>query len=172
MNWLFFVSIVLFVFAIGGNVYQKKQSSKNAADGVEPINPKKDGPLPYTKKELMNSSEKAMYDSLKTFTDSKGYIIFAKVRLEDFVSVNVKEFKELQRYRGYIKSRHVDFLICDGKKNVLMAIEVDGKSHNAKKAQETDEFKNKVFKTIGIPLYRIEVGTNYNEELEKIFWEI
>ena len=153
------------------NILQKKNSGKELNEsGLN--NPKKDGPLPYSKKEIMNSSEKAMYEVLKTYTNPKGYIIFSKIRLEDLVNVNVKEYKELQRYRGYIKSRHVDFVVCDGKMNVKLAIEVDGKSHNAKKVQETDEFKNRVFNTIGIPLYRIEVGTNYSAKLEKIFEEM
>lgn len=66
----------------------------------------------------------------------------------------------------------MDFVVCDNKKNVVMAIEVDGKSHNSKNAQDNDQFKNRVFETIGIPLHRIVVGTNYAEQLEKIFWEI
>ena len=170
---LFYIAIIaLLVVSVAGNIFQKKNSTKSASDESEPSVSKKDGPLPYSKREFMNSSEKAMYDALKSFTDSKGYIIFAKVRLEDLVNVNVKEYKELQRYRGYIKSRHVDFVVCDNKKNVVMAIEVDGKSHNSKNAQDNDQFKNRVFETIGIPLHRIVVGTNYAEQLEKIFWEI
>lgn len=172
MEILYIVIIALLVISIAGNIFQKNKSTKNKQDETEPSNLKKDGPLPYAKKELMNNSEKAMYDVLKSFTEEKGYIIFAKVRLEDLVSVNVKEYKEIQRYRGYIKSRHVDFVICDSKKNVLMALEVDGKSHNSKNAQEIDQFKNRVFETIGIPLHRIAVGTNYAEQLGKIFAEM
>ena len=170
---LFYIGIIaLLIVSVAGNIFLQRKAAKSSADDGETYLSKKDGTLPYSKKEFMNSSEKAMYDALKPFTDSKEYIIFAKVRLEDLVNVNVKEYKELQRYRGYIKSRHVDFVVCDNKKNVLMAFEVDGKSHTTKSAQENDKFKNRVFETIGVPLHRIAVGTNYAQKLEQIFWEM
>lgn len=71
------------------NILQKKNSGKELNEsGLN--NPKKDGPLPYSKKEIMNSSEKAMYEVLKTYTNPKGYIIFSKIRLEDLVNVNAR----------------------------------------------------------------------------------
>ena len=43
------------------------------------------------------------------------------------------------------------------------------KTHNTEKAKSTDEFKNKLFDTINIKLYRIKVGDNYENEIKKIF---
>ena len=62
-----------------------------------------------------------------------------KVRLEDFIYVTNKQ--ELYKYRGYIKSRHIDFLICDNDLHIKFAIELDDKTHNTEKAKSTDEFK-------------------------------
>lgn len=170
---IFYIGIIaLLVVSIAGNIIQKSNSTKSTSEEDKPVNPKTEGPLPYKKRELFNKSEKAMYDVLRSFTDSKGYIIFTKIRLEDLMSVNTENKKEINKFRGYIKSRHVDFVVCDGNKNVIMAIEVDGSSHNNKNAQENDLFKDRAFKTIGVPLYRIKVGSKYSEELEKIFWEM
>ncbi|MDE7211838.1 MAG: DUF2726 domain-containing protein, partial [Lachnospiraceae bacterium] len=34
------------------------------------------------------------------------------------------------KYRGYIKSRHVDFLICDSALHILAALELNDPSHS------------------------------------------
>ena len=68
------------------------------------------------------------------------------------------------KYRGYIKSRHVDFLICDNKLNIIMGIELDDNSHNKESAKKTDEFKNKLFETINIPLERVKVSSGDYEQ--------
>ena len=53
--------------------------------------------------------------------------------------------------------------------HIKFAIELDDKTHNTEKAKSTDEFKNKLFDTINIKLYRIKVGDNYENEIKKIF---
>ena len=66
---------------------------------------------PYKQKYLLTKNEYKFYKTLKTICDQKQIIICPKVRLEDFIEV--KENENKQKYRGYIKSRHVDFLLCD-----------------------------------------------------------
>jgi hypothetical protein len=86
--------------------------------------------------------------------------------MEDFLSVTVKQ--NYTKYRGYIKSRHIDFLLCDRSLHVLCGIELDDKSHDTAKAQKNDNFKNKVFEQIKLPLFRIRTTSNYQTELEKL----
>ena len=105
--------------------------------------------------------------NLRKFTDEKQYIICPKVRLEDFIDVTNKQ--ELYKYRGYIKSRHIDFLICDNKLHIKFGVELDDKTHNSNKAKNTDEFKNKLFDTIQIKLYRININDNYEDKIKQIF---
>lgn len=125
---------------------------------------------PYKSKLLLTKTEYAFFKELKKITDEKQYMICPKVRLEDFIEVTNKS--ELLKYRGYIKSRHIDFLICDKNLHILFAIELDDYTHNTDKAKETDEFKNKLFDKIGIKLYRIRVNNNYTETIENIFKNI
>ena len=90
------------------------------------------------------------------------------MRLEDFIDVTAEE---KMKYRGYIKSRHIDFLICDSKLRIFAAIELDDTSHKTSKAQSADAFKNELYRAIGLPLYRIKTNENYNEKVETIIQE-
>ena len=122
---------------------------------------------PYKQKYLLTKTEYKFYKTLKPLCDQNQIIICPKVRLEDFIEVTTKDNK--QKYRGYIKSRHIDFLLCDTNLYIKAAIELDDKSHNTTKAQETDELKNNIFKAINIPLYRINViEQDYETKLKEI----
>lgn len=126
--------------------------------------------LPYEKKMLLTKTEYGFWKCLKQKCDEKGFIICPKVRMEDFLSVTVKDKKQLMKYRGYIKSRHIDFMICDSALHILAGLELDDRSHNSANAQKTDMFKNQVFTVIGLPLFRVIIGgENYETQLNRIF---
>ncbi len=126
---------------------------------------------PYKKKYLLTKTEYAFYRILKKKCDEAHLLICPKVRLEDYIQVDAKE--NIQRYRGYIKSRHVDFLLCDDKLNILGAIELDDKSHNSQKQMENDKFKDKLFEAVKLPLFRVLVAEkDYSEKIQQIIEEI
>lgn len=126
--------------------------------------------LPYEKKMLLTKTEYGFWKCLKQKCDEKGFIICPKVRMEDFLSVTVKDKKQLMKYRGYIKSRHIDFMICDSALHILAGLELDDRSHNSANAQKTDLFKNQVFTVIGLPLFRVIIGgESYETQLTRIF---
>ena len=121
---------------------------------------------PYAQKHLLTRTEYNFYKSIREYADKNSLLICPKVRMEDFVQVTDKE--NTYKYRGYIKSRHIDFLICDDSLYLLCGIELDDKSHNSQKAQTTDNFKDNVFNAIGIPLHRVKVSNNYDADIERI----
>lgn len=124
---------------------------------------------PYYKRELLTQTEYNFYLTLKEECNKRNFLICPKVRMEDFLEV--KPNFDKMKYRGYIKSRHIDFMICNQNMNILCGIELDDKSHYSQKAQEVDNFKNQVFRDVGIPLYRIVVGHgSYREQLEAAFY--
>ena len=125
---------------------------------------------PYKKKYLLTKSEYFFYNELLNRIQYYNIVICPKVRLEDFIDVTDKQHK--QKYRGYIKSRHVDFLLCDNKLNIIGAVELDDPSHESSKAQKTDEFKNNVYKTIGINLYRITYKDDYALQINNMLKEL
>lgn len=90
--------------------------------------------------------------------------------MEDFLRVTDPE--QQAKYRGYIKSRHIDFMLCDKDLYLLAGLELDDASHNDPAAKKTDAFKNSVFQQIGLPLYRISVGKNYNKAIDQLIKDL
>lgn len=157
------IIILLLIFALATAIEQLTKKADN--DNIK-INE-----YPYKQKYLLTKTEYKFYKTLKTICDKQQIIICPKVRLEDFVEVISKDNK--QKYRGYIKSRHIDFLLCDTNLYIKVAIELDDKTHNTNKAQKTDELKNNIFKTINIPLYRIKVSEqDYETKINEIIKSI
>lgn len=153
------IILIIAIFAIYFTM-KKKANNNHTNDKTLEV-------YPYKKKTLLTKTEYSFYNSLKLLCDNANLIICPKVRMEDFLEVTDKQ--QLSKYRGYIKSRHVDFIICDNQLHILAAIELDDKSHNSEKAKKTDEFKNQVFKTINVPLYRIKVSSGtYNDQITKM----
>lgn len=124
----------------------------------------------YRKKErIMNESEQALFINLQKVLGDK-YIILSKVRIEDFVEVENRLGKSKRvSSRNRIKSKHIDFLICDqATTKPLLAIELDGKSHNNLKRQERDRFVNELYRAIDLPVEHINVGGNFLELAQEL----
>ena len=158
------IIILCFVWAIFSLIGQNKKKNKY----VPPKISTNEFYLPYRKKLLLTKTEYYFYKQLKIQCDLNDILICPKIRLEDLAEVTTKQ--DYMRYRGYIKSRHVDFILCDNNLNILCAIELDDNSHNNIDRMQVDNFKNNFFRTIGIPLYRIKTYTNYNDQIAVIIY--
>ncbi|MFQ7188247.1 MAG: DUF2726 domain-containing protein [Lachnospira eligens] len=163
-TWIILIIILIVVNSLLNNKTTAKKINKIKKES-EDINTNINN-FPYKAKLLLTKSEYTFFKTLQKILDNDKYIICPKVRLEDFIDVTDKQ--EIFKYRGYIKSRHVDFLICDNNLHILFAIELDDKTHNSEKAKNTDEFKNKLFEKIGIKLYRIKTEDNYEISINNI----
>ncbi len=120
---------------------------------------------------VMSKSELALYRVvLKHF--SNDHIVTTKVRLADFIRVKSHTNKGSTSKTALfsrISQKHADFLICDIKTaQPLLWIELDDKSHNTKRAKQSDDFKNKLAASVAIPLVRIKTGEDYNLAMENI----
>lgn len=174
MEAIIIVGILIIVCAIAGKIITTLGAKKNTPMQNIGQQPGSIGNgssiLPYEKKMLLTKTEYGFWKCLKQKCDEKGFIICPKVRMEDFLSVTVKDKKQLMKYRGYIKSRHIDFMICDSALHILAGLELDDRSHNSASAQKTDLFKNQVFTVIGLPLFRVIIGgESYETQLNRIF---
>lgn len=156
---IYSIFIVVIIFFIVVRINEKKEI---------PIRPKEIIPenaneyYPYSKKFLLTKTEYYFYRILKEKCDKNNLLICPKVRMEDFINVDDKQ--NINKYRGYIKSRHIDFIICNKDLYILAGLELDDPSHNNFYAQKTDIFKNNVFAKIGIPLYRIPAEPKMYEQ--------
>lgn len=120
---------------------------------------------------FVNGSELAFFHSLRTVLP-QGYHLHSKVRLEDIVHVRSR-FTGQARWalRGRVKSRHVDYLITDGKGVPRAAIELDGSSHN-KDSLNADILKDGIFEAVGLPLIRVRTGSDYAKAAQRILSQI
>ncbi len=156
MTWIIVLFLFFIAIAILKSFIKKKELTVKLAS--------------YQKKErVMNESEQALFINLKKSLGDE-YVVLSKVRIEDFVEVKWgMENRERWGLRSRIKSRHVDFLICDrANTKPLFAIELDGKSHNSPSRQERDHFVDELYKAIELPIEHIHVGGNFLELAEKI----
>jgi len=82
----------------------------------------------YAPSWLFSMNEKYFYRQLKPFADSRGLTIFAEVRLLDLVHP-LDHLKNKRYFLNKIKSKHVDFVLCDDKLIAKFIIELDDNSH-------------------------------------------
>lgn len=160
----FLLCVILLVLYIAIDKAAQDKKRKKQENNNNTSNPnEKITNYPYRKKYLLTKTEYSFYNALRKHCDQYGVHICPKVRLEDIAEVTDKQ--NLNKYRGYIKSRHVDFIITDNKLNVLAGIELDDTSHNNYKAIKSDNFKNGLFNAINIPLFRIKVSSYYENDI-------
>ena len=92
----------------------------------------------------------------------KGFHLHGKVRLEDIIRVKREVNPKLRwNLRGRVKSRHIDYLITNKAGKPILAIELDGNSHDTSSAKVTDQVKTALFEAANIPLRRVRVGQNF-----------
>lgn len=126
--------------------------------------------MPFAKGNLLTKTEHEFFIILVREALKRRLLVCPKVRLEDIIYVTEKKFRD--NYRGYIKSRHVDFVLIDKACNTVAAIELDDPSHETENAAKTDQFKNELFSKVGIPLIRIFAGSDYIEDINYAFDEL
>ncbi|MCW3110922.1 MAG: hypothetical protein JWQ09_5428 [Segetibacter sp.] len=111
----------------------------------------------------MSRSEAAFFFELEKQLPS-GYYIFPKMRVADMLDIpNGHSYYKL---RNRALPKHIDFLICDHYFKPLVAIEINGTSHNNPYQQGSDRVKNEMFKDSGLRLETINVGTDFTHSIE------
>ena len=127
--------------------------------------------FPYKATYVLSKGELVFYNTLKPVCDKYGYIVCPKVGLKDFIIVTKK--RDYIKWFRKISQKHVDFLICDKKLRPVLAIELDDKSHELKKAKKNDEFKNELYKHINLPLIRVKAAQYYRyQDIDSIISRI
>lgn len=119
--------------------------------------------FPYQKRDqFLTAAERSFYGLLKELADTNGWDLFAKVRLEDLVEVK-KGTDKLQAHRNRIKSRHIDFLICDSQTvSPIIAIELNDATHARSDRQQRDIFVSGTLEAAGLPLLVIPAQRGYD----------
>ena len=128
------------------------------------------GRLPYqlqpalftpAERSFLGALEQALGDELR---------LFGKVRVADVVKVEgVRDRSARQRAFNRISAKHFDFLLCrPDDLAVVAAVELDDRSHGARKRRKRDDFLREVCGAAGLPLLNITARRSYSvEELRR-----
>lgn len=115
----------------------------------------------YGRKYLLSRGEHAFYRTLRSVLGEKADVM-CHVKMADVIKVR-SETKDFYRYFGRTKARHLDFVVVKpGSLEIIMAIELDDKSHKSEKAIEADKFKDDAFAAAKIPLLRVKAKKEYD----------
>ncbi len=127
--------------------------------------------LPYlTRASLFNRSEAAFFLELKKQLP-EGLYVFPKVRMIDFLEIDHAANRN-PSWLHKIWAKHVDFLICDRDFKPVLAIEVNGSSHNSIQRIQRDVFVQTVYTAANLPLEIVNVGTEFSGAIRPIVTKI
>lgn len=115
---------------------------------------------------LVTAGERAAWDLLRRLTPQWVHAICPKVRLEDIVAAQ-GEGRERLRLRGYVKSRHVDFLLVDSDWRPCLVVEIDGSSHRRPDRRERDELVDRALGAAKVPVIRLRHGERWESVLSE-----
>ena len=111
---------------------------------------------------LLSPAESAFYLTLQQTPFTMYKLIFVKVRVADVLTCPEKD---RQVAFNRISQKHIDFIVCDAQFKVLLAIELDDRSHLMEKRIRADQSKNEALGSAGIPLVRVKVQSGYNTHM-------
>lgn len=118
---------------------------------------------PYVRqpKGLLSKGEFSFFRVLQQACGDR-YVVCPKIRLGDLLTVK-KGTEKWQSYFNKIKSKHIDYVLCDPQTmHVVAAVELDDASHNSEKARQRDEVKDKACQAAGLPLVRFKAKRSYD----------
>lgn len=120
-------------------------------------------PAYQSRKSLVTPTERNFLNALDKVANGQ-FRVFSKVRMEDIiVAPKGLPRKRHSAMRGRVKSRHIDFVLCDPKTlEFRVCVELDDRSHERKETRKRDAFVNKAFAGAGIPLLRIPARRYYD----------
>jgi len=112
------------------------------------------------KRYFFTRSERALFESLQDVLP-EGHWVFPKVRLADLVDIDAKRGEYMSAF-GRVSQKHLDFVVFDNDLNLRVVVELDGKSHQRARQQESDRAKEQVLAAIGLELIRFKVGHKWD----------
>jgi hypothetical protein len=114
---------------------------------------------PYFRKRfLLSKPEKYFYNILREVFGS--YTILPKVRMADLVEANRRHPKWQSNF-NQICSKHIDFIICDAWLCPLLALELDGSSHQRTDRQKRDALVDRILANVSLEIVHVPRQKRY-----------
>ena len=160
-NIILILLIIAIIIMIIQKIFEKKKYKQEPVQQTE-YNYTNYDYYPYRMKYLLTQNEFNFYNRLKGITTPLNLQILTKIRLADLIEVDTNQInkKDYMKYFGKIKSKHIDFAICN-EMNIVALLELDDSSHNRADRQERDNFVNNALLKAGYTVIR----TNGNMDI-------
>jgi len=129
MSWIFVLVIIVIIAVIAMLVIAVR--SKTGSSQKQ-----------YQQSPLMTDNEKEFLNRLVTALPN--HFVFAQVGMGALLEPNFRKSdrSNYQRVRNSYVQKLVDYVVCDKELNVVALIELDDKTHNAKKDADRDAMTN------------------------------
>lgn len=127
--------------------------------------------MPYKIKSILTGPEKILWQVLQNKLP-KDVVLLTKPGLKEFIgTLDYKLGPVSKRAWREIAQKHVDFLVCNKNMYPLYAIEYDGDTHEGDNPAnaatiKSDEFKNRLFGHVDLPLFRIKYAPEKELEIK------
>jgi hypothetical protein len=109
---------------------------------------------------LLTASEKAFYVALM-MAAGRRYVVFPKVRLADLCQ-DLDRWADTAAF-NQVSSKHVDFVLCDATTfRPVLAVELNDRSHLRADRRARDALVDRIFRTMGLGVYRQWVRRSYD----------
>ncbi len=123
----------------------------------------KRGKLPYTRRDALFTPAERHFLRALDAAAAREYRVMGKVRMADLLRTQTGlNNKARASATNKILAKHIDFVLLDPESlEPRCVIELDDRSHRARAAKETDQFKNEAFASAALPLVRFPVRRDY-----------
>jgi hypothetical protein len=109
---------------------------------------------------LLTASEAAFYAALVAAAGRR-YVVWPKVRLADLCQ-DLDRWADMAAFNR-VSSKHVDFVLCDATTfRPVLAVELDDRSHRRAERRTRDAVVDRIFRTMGLGVYRQWVRRSYD----------
>ncbi|QUI24845.1 DUF2726 domain-containing protein [Vallitalea pronyensis] len=162
---------IIFKSALSDNEGNSNETSTNTQvqdvdQSKEIIEPKPNNDFNkayYGTDSLVSKAELNFYRILNNICNELDCILFSKVRVADIVKV--RSIENRQSYFNRIKSKHIDFVLCDKiSLKPILCIELDDKSHNNAKRIARDKFVDEIINIVGFKIIHMRCSYSYNSQ--------
>lgn len=119
--------------------------------------------LSYYRRDYLLSHGELAFCRALTKIIPRDMVVFPKVRVADLINCSQDDWKA---GGSRISTRHVDFVIAlSSTTKILMAIELDDRSHLDPTRRDRDYLLDRAFATANLPLLRVPAQPHYAPEL-------
>ena len=116
----------------------------------------------YHKKTYLMTSSEASFFHLLNLIYAKDYFVMSQINLDKLIDVNSWYVKN-HTYKNRIDKKSVDYVLIDKQSlKPRLALELDGPDHFKPDRRVRDQFVNKLFQDLELPLLRVCSQDSYS----------